>query len=345
MILVAVHLCSKRKLAAFCSADSRSFRLLSVASLIAVCLECLSCGSYGTSSTPPPISVSLAPPSASVAVNQTKPFTANVSYDSQNKGVTWSLNCTGGGCGSLSPSPTPNPVTSAAPASVPAAAVTLTATSNADSTKTASATITVTSTPPPISVSVSPTSAGVQVNQTSNFTATVQNDPMNRGVTWSLSCTGSCGSLSPSPTANPVTFTAPATVPTSAVTLTATSVADTTKSASSLITILPSTGTSTPTYANNGVSCSNTQGTARSSYVCPLPNVTGAGNAVVVFAQWNNTVTTTVTDDKGNTYTQAACVTGSQAVCAYLALNVHAGARVITITPSGSTNYISAAGY
>ncbi len=447
MISAVMYLCSERKLAACRAANSRTCRMLPFASLILVCLECLSCGSYGTSSTPPPISVSVAPTSASVAVNQTKPFTATVSYDSQNKGVTWSLSCTGGSCGSISPSPTANPVTYTAPAAVPnPATVTLISTSVADGTKAATATITVTATPPPISVTVSPTSASVQVNQASSFTATVQNDSQNKGVTWSLSCTGSCGSLSPSPTANPVTYTAPASVPGSTVTLTSTSVADGTKtasatitvtsapppisvtvsptsasvqvnqtsnftatvqndplnkgvtwslagtgcsgtacgtlsamsspsgtpitytapaavpspatvmltatsvadiskSASSVINVLSSTGTNTPTYANNGVSCSNTQGIARSSYVCPLPNVTGAGNAVVVFAQWNNTVTATVKDDKGNTYTQVACVAGNQEVCAYLALNVLAGARVITITPSGSINFISAAAY
>ena len=316
MISAVMYLCSERKLAACRAANSRTCRMLPFASLILVCLECLSCGSYGTSSTPPPISVSVAPTSASVAVNQTKPFTATVSYDSQNKGVTWSLSCTGGSCGSLSPSPTANPVTYTAPAAVPnPATVTLISTSVADGTKAATATITVTATPPPISVTVSPTSASVQVNQTSNFTATVQNDPLNKGVTWSLAGTGcsgtACGTLSAmsSPSGTPITYTAPAAVPSPAtVMLTATSVADISKSASSVINVLSSTGTNTPTYANNGVSCSNTQGIARSSYVCPLPNVTGAGNAVVVFAQWNNTVTATVKDDKGNTYTQAACV-------------------------------------
>src|SRR5437867_1462567 len=192
MISRETHLCMRRKLFA-CSASSRALRWLFVVSLLVVSLACLSCSSYKSSSTtPPPISVSVAPASASVTVSQTKQFTATVTYDSQNMGVTWSLSCTGS-CGSLSPSSAANPVTYTAPSAIPGSSVTLTAKSNADTTKTSQATIMVTAAPPPISVTVSPTSANVQVNQTANFTATVQNDSQNKGVTWTLSGTGCAG--------------------------------------------------------------------------------------------------------------------------------------------------------
>jgi len=94
-------------------------------------------------------------------------------------------------------------------------------------------------TPPTISVSVSPNSISVQIGQTQSFTARVANDSQLQGVTWSLSCTGtvSCGALTPSNTANPVTYTAPPSVPGSAVTLTATANADRTKSNNATITI------------------------------------------------------------------------------------------------------------
>jgi hypothetical protein len=119
--------------------------------------------------------------------------------------------------------------------------ITVTATSNAYTNKTSSATITVTAAPPPISVSVAPPAASVQVTQTAPFTATVQNDAQNRGVTWSLSGTGclgtACGTLS-SITTTSVTYTAPASAPAPAtVTLTATSVTDTSKTSSGTITI------------------------------------------------------------------------------------------------------------
>jgi hypothetical protein len=93
-----------------------------------------------------------------------------------------------------------------------------------------------------INVTVSPTTASVPSGYgTQAFTATIQNDFQNRGVTWSLSgpgCSGAtCGFLS-KVTGTTVTYNAPPNIPNPAiVTLTATSVGDTTKSASSSITI------------------------------------------------------------------------------------------------------------
>ena len=88
--------------------------------------------------------------------------------------------------------------------------------------------------PPPVSVSVSPTSASIQVNATQQFTAILQNDPSNKGVTWALmqegaSCSAECGTLSATSSASgtPITYTAPATVQTNpSVSLTATSATD-----------------------------------------------------------------------------------------------------------------------
>jgi len=96
--------------------------------------------------------------------------------------------------------------------------------------------------PPPISVSVSPTSASVGTGSSQNFTATIQYDLQNKGVTWSLSgagCSGStCGSLT-SVTTTSVTYNAPPSAPSPAiVTLTATSVSDNTKTASATITVI-----------------------------------------------------------------------------------------------------------
>jgi hypothetical protein len=99
---------------------------------------------------------------------------------------------------------------------------------------------------PAIAVSISPATANVQVGMTMNFTATLQDDSQNKGVTWTLSspgCSGAtCGSLSAtsSPSGVPITYTAPAGVPTPAtVNLTATSVADPTKAGTSTITVTP----------------------------------------------------------------------------------------------------------
>ncbi len=96
--------------------------------------------------------------------------------------------------------------------------------------------------PSPASVTVSPTSASVAASTgTKNFTATVMNDYLSRGVTWALSgagCSGAtCGSLS-NMTSSSVTYNAPAAVPNPAtVTLTATSVNNTMKSSTATITV------------------------------------------------------------------------------------------------------------
>jgi hypothetical protein len=105
--------------------------------------------------------------------------------------------------------------------------------------------------PSPTSVTITPASASVPASTgTQNFTATVGNDYLSRGVTWALSGTGcngaTCGSLT-SMTTSSVTYSAPAAVPNPAtVALTATSVNDTTKSATATITVTspPAPGTS-----------------------------------------------------------------------------------------------------
>ena len=91
----------------------------------------------------------------------------------------------------------------------------------------------------PASVTISPTSASVKAGTgTQNFTATVMNDYLSRGVTWALSgagCSGAtCGSLS-NMTSSSVTYNAPTAAAT--VTLTATSVNDTSKSSTATITV------------------------------------------------------------------------------------------------------------
>ncbi len=196
------------------------------------------------------ITVSVSPTSANVQANiGTQKVTATVRGDSKNRGVKWTLTgsgCTGSACGTLSASSSASGVaiTYHAPSTVPnPAKVTLTATSVSNTSKKAAATITVTA---PASVSISPTSALVNVSAAHPFTATVANDPAKKGVTWALTqagkaCTSACGALSAQTTTS-VTYTAPASLPANpAVTLTATSVLDTSKSASATITVTSTT--------------------------------------------------------------------------------------------------------
>jgi hypothetical protein len=188
----------------------------------------------------PAISVSVNPPSASVQVSQSMNFTASVQNDSQSKGVSWSLSasgCSGNACGTLTNVTTVS-LTYSAPARIPnPATVILTVTSVADNSKKATATITVTSAPPPISVLISPTSASVQVATTQQFTAAVQNDSSNQGVSWQVNGvtggTSTFGTIStnglytaPSSAPNPATFN-----------VSAVSKADNTKLASARVTV------------------------------------------------------------------------------------------------------------
>ena len=105
---------------------------------------------------------------------------------------------------------------------------------------------------PPVSVIVSPSAGTVVENTSVTFTATVLNDPTNKGVGWNLSggilpggkytCGnaphGPCGILS-NQTATSVTYTAPSGPLPTAVGVVATSVADSTKSVSVPLNVVP----------------------------------------------------------------------------------------------------------
>ena len=216
------------------------------------------------------ITISIAPTSATVNSAGTQPFTATVSDDPSSGGVTWSLQITRRicnpfthichdvispctvGCGGFSPATTASAVatTYTAPVTPPFGTVAAVATSVTNTGARATARITIQG----ISVSVAPPSANVVVNATLALTATVINDGANggagAGVTWALlqngvACSPNCGTLSPASTASgaPTTYTAPATVPAfPALTITATSVTDTTKLVSATITVTTASG-------------------------------------------------------------------------------------------------------
>jgi hypothetical protein len=156
-------------------------------------------------------------------------------------GVNWTVICgSAGACGSFNPTSTLTTVstTYTAPSAVPTGnTVTVTATSVTDSSKSASANITITA--PVITVSLVGVPTTLAVNAIATFSATT-ND--TAGVSWSCTPSGSCGSFNPATTLTGVdtTYTAPAAVPSgNKVTVIATSVTDTTKSASAKITITP----------------------------------------------------------------------------------------------------------
>jgi hypothetical protein len=90
-----------------------------------------------------------------------------------------------------------------------------------------------------IYVTVSPSTANVEVGSSRSFAATVHNDSLNKGVKWTLSGPGKL-SATFSKSGQAIEYTAPSTVPNPAtVILTATSVANNTKSVSATITVKP----------------------------------------------------------------------------------------------------------
>jgi hypothetical protein len=204
------------------------------------------------------ITVTVSPTTAIVqAAGGTQRFTATVRNDRHHRGVRWVLSgagCSGSTCGALSAtsSASGTPITYTAPPSAPnPAAVTLTATSVSNSLKKASASITVTSTPnAALSVTISPKRGGLTVTQSLPVTATVLNDIGAAGVTWSASgaaCSvASCGAFT-NVTSTSATYIAPAVA--GVYSVTATSVADVTKSASNSIGVTDLSGVIT--YHNN----------------------------------------------------------------------------------------------
>jgi hypothetical protein len=203
-----------------------------------------SCGSSA------PLAISLVSSAGqSLAAGQSTTIAATVTHDSTNKGVTWTLSPTSG-AGALSGATTTS-VTYTAPATIPSATtVTITATSVANATKSVTFTINLL----PVSISLAPTSPQTleQGMKVSPITATVSNDPANKGVTWSLAGAGALSGQ----TATTVVYTAPASVTAaSTATVTATSVADATKTAPFTINLVPppSAASNTPPAGTVGV--------------------------------------------------------------------------------------------
>jgi len=108
---------------------------------------------------------------------------------------------------------------------------------------------------PVIYVSISPsTETKIDQGQTVKFTASVENDSGAKGVTWSASGTGvtgtACGTFA-NTTTSAATYNAPAAVTASlSITVTATSVADPTKTSSAVVTILPPPSVTTTALTN-----------------------------------------------------------------------------------------------
>ncbi|MBS1851104.1 MAG: hypothetical protein JST79_09355 [Acidobacteria bacterium] len=180
--------------------------------------------------------------------SNTVQFAAIVKDDAGQRGVSWMLTCNSSqvaDCGSISRhTASGSPTTYIAPVTTPpGGSVTIVANSSAAPAQSVTTTIQIT---PivygPISIAFAqPVTATMATSSQAIFTAVVTNDHLDShgnpmGYTLKLTCAvaGTCGGISGS------TYTAPAAVPAGGtVTITATSVADTTQSVSTTVSIVP----------------------------------------------------------------------------------------------------------
>jgi dienelactone hydrolase len=224
----------------------REKRASLIATLVVGILAAINFGCGSGAPVASSISVLISGGATNVEVGTTAQFTANVTNDTANKGVSWTVACATAPCGMVSPAATASGVatTYTAPSTPPPSnlTVTVTATSVANTSASASVTITV----PAIEVSVTPSTPTVQAGDATQITASVANDPANNGVTWALTqggtaCSPGCGTIASLnvTSGGMANYTAPITVPANpTVMLTATSVTDATKSSGAEITII-----------------------------------------------------------------------------------------------------------
>jgi len=246
------------------------------------------CGSSSANqATPPPqaIVVTVLPSNnVSIQVGQSQQFTATVQNDPSNRGVTWSIGtsgCTAVLCGAIDAT---GKFTTSAAFHSSFNNLSIVATSVADPTKTAAVGVLIKSL---IAVSVTPASISLQVGQSQQFTAIVQNDPSNSGVTWSIGTSGCtathCGTVD-----DTGKYSAPAIIPYDydGISIVATSVADPAKTGAGVASVFQPPRGVAVTPANATVQLNHLQHfTATSDQFFVFPAVTwsisGAGCAEI----------------------------------------------------------------
>ena len=240
-----------------------------------------SCGSTsGNSVGPGTVLITIQPSSATLLLGETQPFAASVT-GTTNTSVTWNVNGTIGG------SPTAGTISSTgvytAPGILPSpSSVTISAVSQANTEASASVTVNLHD---DIVVMLSPPSASLPTNGGQVFTATITatGNPAP-GVTWSVSGIAGGNSTVGTIVSNGPTsalYTAPALPPSpSTVTVTATSVADSSKIGTASVTISCSaTNSISPSAAS--VALSQTQVFTASFCASSAASITWDANGIV----------------------------------------------------------------
>jgi len=289
---------------------------------VSVCIYLVGTSGGSTpSGQPPQPTPSGQPPQSAPTAIQLAPSSISLK---QGQAAQFSVSATGGSAGAVSWSLVPNVGSVVngvytAPSTVTTqTAVTVLATSVSNPVLTASASITLQPPAPSVSLSVLPSSASVTAGGVAVFGANVAGTS-NTGVTWSLS--PSVGSISNG------TYTAPALITSQqAVTVTATSVADPTKSASAIVTLIPAAVSLAPSTISLSAGKS-AQFTA---------SVTGASNTGVTWS-----INPPVGSVTNGLYVAPATITSAQNVtltAASLADPTKSAQAIISLAASSTTS-------
>ena len=200
--------------------------------ILGVTLLSCSCGGKKSSSSTG-VSIAISPTTASIAGGATQQFTATVT-GSTNTAVTWQVNGENGGDAILGTIDT-NGLYKAPNVLPSTTTVIVTAISQADTTKTAAATVTLTA--PAVTITLAPTSATLIAGATQQFTPTITvTGSSNNAVTWSVNGVQGGDSIHGTIDANGL-YTAPLSPPKAGITVTATSQANTSFSASAPVAV------------------------------------------------------------------------------------------------------------
>jgi hypothetical protein len=194
-----------------------------------------------------------------------------------------------------------------------------------------------------ISVSVAPPTANVAAGTTAFFTATLQNDVRGQSVIWSLSgagCSGTaCGTVSAPAAPSQAQYTAPTTVPNPAtVVLTATSIADNTKSGQATITVVqpqvpniaslnPTSGPINTSVTIAGTNFGSSQGASTVTF----------GGVQASTANWSDTSITAIVPGTASTGNVAVTVNGNASNGVVFTVTPHISTLSLTQGPVGAS--------
>ena len=305
---------------------------------------------------PAPVAVGLSPGSVTVTTGTTTTFTASVT-GTTNTGTAWAVDGIADGNATVGTlSGTGNARTYLAPASAGTHAVT--ATSLADSSKAATSTVTVQAAPA-TTVALSPTALTLAAGSSGTFTATVSG-AATTGVAWTVDgiANGNSTVGTVSGSGSTITYTAPSAGGTH--TLVATSLADTTKSASATLTVQAvvaislSPATSTVTAGSVAAFSASVTGTTNTGTTWAVDGVLGGNATTGTLSGTGNsrsytapatagthTITATSAADASKSATASVTVQAAPTVSVSLsptALTLATGATsTFTATVSGTT--------